>query len=263
MIWPFKKNTQRNFKELASTGLHDLHAHILWGIDDGPKEPEGSHAMLNALSELGYVRVSCTPHCNHSMFPTPQMATITGKLSILEKERGQRSPALLPGAEIMFGENVIKEIMADSYPRLGASRTHLLEFGNQPGGVPKGTPDAIFELQVKQINIVLAHVERCTDLQRDRALLDDLITAGAIIQMDAMSLVGKYDRAPKQTAWTLLEAGIIDVVATDLHSPNDLPELEHALQILANWSEEEFIRTISTNPSLILDGDPGSVERHE
>ena len=40
----------------------DLHCHLLYGIDDGPKEPAGTVALARLLVAVGYGTVATTPH---------------------------------------------------------------------------------------------------------------------------------------------------------------------------------------------------------
>lgn len=64
---------------------HDIHSHILPGLDDGVKRVEDSVVIVKKMLELGVKRFSFTPHIS---FPSPMNTPeiILGKLNDL-KER--------------------------------------------------------------------------------------------------------------------------------------------------------------------------------
>ena len=46
----------------------DIHCHLLYGVDDGPKEIEESVKMLKSASEQGVTDIVLTPHYRRGMF---------------------------------------------------------------------------------------------------------------------------------------------------------------------------------------------------
>ena len=43
-------------------GFIDLHQHVLWGLDDGPKTPEEMHKLLRADAKDGIRVLAATSH---------------------------------------------------------------------------------------------------------------------------------------------------------------------------------------------------------
>ncbi len=262
MPWPFKKpKSKPSFRELAPEGLCDLHTHILPGLDDGAANMDESMTMLDRLEQLGYVSVVTTPHFVCQTL-TPSVETQAGLIKEIEKRRGKQHPALSAGAEIYFDDTFMAEEEKGGLPRIGQERIYLIEFGFNPGSVPLSIEETFFRFQVRGGTLVLAHPERIPDLMRDPARLKLVSRAGALLQIDVMSLAGKYGSAAKKLALRLVEEGEADLVASDVHSSNDLPSLEHALRDLADWDEAEFRRLASSNPLRILDGRVDEVVRH-
>lgn len=243
--------------------LHDLHSHLLPGVDDGAPDEAESQAMLDGLADLGYVRVAATPHHHHGMFGTVSSEDIARSIAGIEERRAGRPPLVVPGAEIWFDERVLEPGAADTLPGYGASRILLVEFSGQPGSPPRGLERLVFELSRRAAHLVIAHPERYPDIQRDPGRLEPLRRAGALVQINLLSLVGRHGSAPRAAAWKLLESGAADVAATDLHRAADLTDLARALDELARWSPAEFVRLVSANPAAILDGKPAAVTRHE
>jgi len=262
MIWPFKKTRRHAFspREAIPSGLVDVHSHILWGLDDGPASPEASDEMCRVYRELGYRTVVATPHHNHSMFDDPGGDAIRSRISRLA-ERNPEGPEILAGGEIMFDDTVWDRIAAGELPTLGPSKTYLVEFSPHPGGIPPGLDETIFRFQLKEIAVLIAHCERYPELASDRERLERLRTAGAIVQVNTMSLAGRYGRTHMKTAWSLLEEGLVDLLATDLHNPADARWILDALEEAHQWDPRALERLVSTNPGAVAAGDPWSVKR--
>ncbi|MCK9460812.1 MAG: hypothetical protein M0R80_14330 [Proteobacteria bacterium] len=265
MIWPFgeRRPAPSRIRELAPGGLVDLHGHLLPGLDDGPADAAERRAMLDLYASIGYARVAATPHWNHSGFETPARAEVERLVAEANAERGGAPPEVVPGAEIAFDERFLPAFAADELPRLGAGRALLVELSALPGALPRGFDELVFRATARGAAIVLAHVERVPDLRRDRGPLADLRRAGALVQVDLVSLAGKHGRTARRHGWALVEGGTADVVATDAHGPRDFPLVERALEDLALLDAAEAARLAAANPGLILSGAHGEVERHD
>ena len=71
--------------------------------------------------------------------------------------------------------------------------------------------------------------------------------------MDSGSITGEYGKKTKQTAWTLLQKDLVDIVSSDAHSVKHFEHLENACkQLASNFGNEYVKKVISENPSRIL-----------
>ncbi len=262
MPWPFKKpKPVSSFRELAPKGLVDLHSHILPGLDDGPSSSHETITILDGMANLGYVSVACTPHFNNDAL-TPDTSTQEKLVQEISSRRSNKLPELQTGAEVLFDDTFLPLEEQGRIPRIGSGRVYLIEFGFNPGSVPPGIEEMIFRFQVKEGTLILAHPERNADFVRDPSRLEQVAHAGALLQIDLLSLCAKYGRKTKRIAWEFLEEGLADIVASDLHSQAELSGLERALRDLSDWDKEEFVRLASTNPLKILKGRTNEVLRH-
>ncbi|MCP4678689.1 MAG: hypothetical protein GY854_24900 [Deltaproteobacteria bacterium] len=262
MPWPFKKTRPiSSYKEIAPKGLIDLHSHVLPGLDDGPAGSDESIAILDGMAALGYVSVACTPHFNNDAL-IPDTATQEKLIAEIATRRNDKPPELLTGAEVLFDDRFLAAEGQGRIPRIGSGRIYLIEFGFNPGSVPPGIEEMFFRFQIKEGTLILAHPERIPDFVRDTSLLEQVAHAGAILQIDLLSLAAKYGRRTRRKAWEFLEEGLADIVASDLHSQAELSGLDRALRDLADWDREEFVRLASSNPLKILEGRPNEVLRH-
>lgn len=254
MAWFRKrKKSEVSFGERVPEGLVDLHSHVLPGLDDGPQTLEESTELLDGMAELGYKLVVATPHFDIET-QTPTVERQRGLIEELTAVRGGRDPALLPGAEVPFDERFLPLAREGKLPRLGKKPGYLLEFGFQPGSVPRGIEEVLFRFQIKQGTIVVAHPERIADFHRDMERLTLLIRAGCLLQVDLMSLAGKYGNAAQGMARELLDNGYVHVLASDVHAEQDLSRLESAIAEVLDWNEEAAIRLVATNPRKIVEG---------
>jgi protein-tyrosine phosphatase len=248
-MWPFTQKEQSDFKR-PDVPLYDLHNHILFNLDDGAADVNESIAMLEGFKRLGYQGISATPHHNHSMFKTPLKEELTDRINQLRKTADKLNLNIKTGAEIMLRGDYISDFDSSAFPGTGAA--FLVEFPHQNTLAPKLFEQFIFNMAVKEKTIIIAHPERTPDFQNRPHLLKRYRELGALLQIDLMSITGIYGEYSKETVWELLESESADLAGSDLHKSKDLSKLEHALNTLAIYDEQQFIRLTSTNPGHIF-----------
>jgi tyrosine-protein phosphatase YwqE len=265
MPWLFSKKSRSEprLPELAPDGYYDLHSHALFGVDDGAADPAESHAILDGLAAIGYRGVALTRHYNHPMFENVGDDEVEARTEALRQDRTGRQPALLASAEVMVDERFVGELEGGLLPWIGAPRTHLIEFAYGQGTVPSGFEELVFKQQIKQTTMIVAHAERYPDFQRDHSRLEAVARAGALIQVNLMSLAGRYGRRTARTGWRIIENGLADLVSTDLHHAADLPTVRSGLEELARTDPDELIRLASFNPRQLFEGRPFEVSRRD
>jgi protein-tyrosine phosphatase len=263
MPWPFSRSG-KDAADAASPALElvDLHCHVLPGFDDGAPDLDETTAMLDGLASLGFTRVAATPHVNADVSPERRTA-LERRLAEVAAPRQGRPPALAAGAEILFDERIFDDGAIGELPGLAGHPIHLVEFGLRQASVPKGVEDRLFRLIVKGVTIVVAHPERCPDFERDLHRLEELHRAGVVLQLDLMSLCGRHGGAARKAAYAILEQGLADVAATDLHRTRDLPKVRDALEALRRFDEAERERLCGANPLALWEGRAAEVRRHD
>ena len=50
----------------------DFHSHILPGLDDGAVDIDDAVALVSAMKDWGFERLTCTPHITNKFRNTPQ-----------------------------------------------------------------------------------------------------------------------------------------------------------------------------------------------
>jgi protein-tyrosine phosphatase len=90
------------------------------------------------------------------------------------------------------------------------------------------------ELRDRGFGVVIAHPERSADAAPGgSAGLRRELAAGAVAQVNAMSLAGAHGERAEETACSLVQRGLASVVASDAHGPSRPPALGLARRALA------------------------------
>ena len=105
------------------------------------------------------------------------------------------------------------------------------------------------------LGLVVAHPERSRAVQRRPSLVEEARGAGAAIQVVASSLTGRWGGAVASTAWTLLETGRVDLLASDAHRARRRSSLDEARRLVAERYGEDALRELTeTTPAAIVAG---------
>jgi protein-tyrosine phosphatase len=192
----------------------DLHAHILPGIDDGPANEQESLAMAEAALAHGVRTIAATPHIDHSFMVDP--LEIPGRVEHLNSRlRAAEIPlGVVPGGEVALHRLLELDDAQLNAVHLGSGRHILLE---PPFAAPVPALDnLVFELQARGHQVLIAHPERCAATANvDRAAA--LVERGALLQLTASSLLGKFGGPVRKISIELLACGLVDVLASDAH----------------------------------------------
>jgi protein-tyrosine phosphatase len=197
----------------------DIHTHILPGVDDGARSVEEARELALRASDEGVEAIVATPHVRTD-FPTSADRMEQGVLELGEDLARHEVPVrILPGGEIaldLLWELPHQELVRFSLAQTG--RYLLLEFPYR-AWVP-ALDAAVRGVLEAGLTPILAHPERNPDVQDRPARLADLVEAGALVQVTAVSLAGGLDASSRITAEKLLRLGLVHVLASDAHGPH-------------------------------------------
>ena len=214
----FRKKKQRLFE-----GFLDIHNHILPGIDDGSKSVDQSLEMVNMYADLGIQKLITTPHIYKDLYPNTKHNIQTAYTILREASINQSVEIIGYAAEYMVDEFFMNEINTESALLTCFENYVLIEipfFGDL-----KRLNEALFSLLNKGYLPILAHPERYTAL-KTRKEVEDLRRKGAIMQLNALSLIGFYGIEAQKKASIWLQKGLYDIIGTDAHNPFQLTKLK-------------------------------------
>ena len=238
---------------IEMTKIIDIHCHILPYVDDGALRAAESDELLEAQYAQG-VRVICaTPHLRKDMFETPD-ETIVLQFERLKERAAARYPdvSLFLSREYHCDKLFRDKLASHQVMPLGKGNCLLSEFSYRHS--EEQIHDYIRLILDSGFIPLIAHVERYPAVSDSTEQVERLIDMGAMIQMNASSILGREGR--KQASWCrkLLKAGLVHIAASDAHDPDERPvELDLCADLLEKkYGAELAERLLCTNPLKIL-----------
>ncbi len=213
----------------------DIHAHVLPDVDDGPVDLASAVELCRSAGRDGVETIVATPHQRHESWENADRARLERLRDAVQHAVGA-SPRILLGAEIAVDSELLAEL--DRFPDcewlpLAGSRYLLLELNPMSPRVGPHPLGLVHELRLAGWRPILAHPERCSRIADDPALVAQLALAGALVQVTAGSLTGRF--GPQIQGWVLrmLDQDRIDFVASDMHDVEQRPpELAVAFEVV-------------------------------
>ena len=210
-------------------GFIDLHQHVLWGLDDGPRTPEEMHNLLRADAKDGIRMIAATSHALPGIRPF-DLDLYDARLREAQAycDVNQLPIRLICGAEIRYTSAAVPMLLDKRIPTLGDSEYVLVEFWHSVDR--KTFAQAIDSLFRNGFIPVVAHVERYAlfqyDLQYALALKKDY---QVYYQVNCSFLLQRGNLAVYFFRNRLYSKNAIDFVATDAHNVlNRPPQMQAA-----------------------------------
>lgn len=247
---------QARLKRFRAERCVDVHCHCLPGLDDGPATLDDALLLCQALVEDGVTDVIATPH----QLGRYNLETTASRIyAAVAQLRAALADANIPltvhaGADVRLDERLSALIDNDEVLRLGdGGRYLLLE-------LPHDVfiePDALLLALIKRgIRPILSHPERHPAVQENPAVVARWLEVGAVLQVTAGSLLGDFGPAAEATAWALVRAQQVSLVASDAHNTEGrAPRLTAAIDAIAGRASHSIARRLCIeNPLRVLEG---------
>ena len=232
----------------------DMHCHILPGIDDGASDLEEALEMARIAESEGIKKIVNTSHFHPEFKYTmgEELVEAINSFNVALKANKIDLEVLI-GNEIYYTDEIIEELHNLNFHTLNNSKYLLIEFS--PMNVPKNLADVVYEVKLKGYIPVLAHFEIYNNIIENPNIIYDCIKEGAIIQVNASSILGKHGKEIKKVSDILLDNNMIHIVASDAHgSERRRPQLREAYEFVKNkYSEETADNLFKNNQSLIIE----------
>ena len=107
----------------------DIHSHIVFDVDDGPKSIEDSKALLREAYNQGVRMIVSTSHRRKGMFETPEEKIATNFIKVREIAKEVADDLVIAyGAEIYYTLDVLEKLEKKRNSYLNDSRYALIEF---------------------------------------------------------------------------------------------------------------------------------------
>ena len=236
----------------------DIHSHIVFEVDDGPKTIEDSRALLEESYRQGVRTIISTSHRRKGMFETPE-AKIEENFKQVQELAKEIADDLtvLYGAEIYYTSDILDKLEQGKIPRLADSQYALIEFSMITPY--KEIHTALSNVLRLGVTPVVAHIERYHSLENDEKKVRDLINMGCYTQINSSSvlkpkLFGDTYKFMKKRAQFFLEKDLVHFVASDMHNLDPRPPyMQEAYQIISKkYGESHAEQLFRKNQELLL-----------
>lgn len=206
-IMLFFKKSIRHIKLLQ--GFHDIHSHLLYGVDDGSHSIDESLQALFWQESQGITTQWLTPHIMEDMPNSTQEL----------KNRFNKLKTYYTGNIKL---NLAAEYMLDSLFRTRYQNNDLLPIAGKYLLTETaflnpvlGFDFMLYEICTGSYRPILAHPERY--LYMSEADYKKYKKRGVLYQLNLLSLTGLYGKSAYQKSHELLKKGMYDFIGTDIH----------------------------------------------
>ena len=237
----------------------DIHSHIIFDVDDGPKSRDDSRALLAEAYDQGVRTIVSTSHRRKGMFETPE-DKIAANFKVVQELAKEIAPDLtiLYGAEIYYTSDILDKLEKQIIPRLNGTRYALIEFSmNTPY---REIHSALSKVLMLGITPVIAHIERYHALENDEKRVRELINMGCYTQINSSSILkpklfGDTYKFMKKRARYFLDRDLVHIVASDMHNLVDRrPYMKEAYELVSKkYGQEKAHELFTTNPAKVIE----------
>ncbi|MEK4424503.1 tyrosine-protein phosphatase [Solibacillus sp. FSL K6-1523] len=234
----------------------DTHSHLLWNVDDGPKNKEQALRVVEQVLKAGITDIIATSHFMHPQFHVDVATTTKGIQQLQEELKKNQLPLKIhTGHEVRLHDKLLSYYSMQQIFTLANSSYLLIELPSY--SVPHFTIKIIQLLLEKGIIPIIAHPERNKVFQENPTKLEQLVHAGATTQLTAGSLTGQFGRTVQKFALNLVRANLVHTYGSDVHNDSTRPFLfNEGLFYLEKKKEGEAVDLLLENNSRILKNEP-------
>jgi len=211
--------------------------------------------MARLAAEDGVQIVVATPHVyDEAGRPEPEVIRqLTAQLNVLLEQEGLNL-RVLPGAEVRTATDLVEEVKAGRVLTIGDLGKYLL-VELPPSGYPVFATELFFRLQLVGITPIVAHAERVDTFRTTPKLLEEFVTRGYPMQVNAGCLAGREGPAVHALALRLIRRGAATLIGSDGHDSRDRKPLLSVAQRALRHDPALFRRLTHDNPLELLKGE--------
>ena len=209
----------------------DFHTHILPGIDDGSRDIDMTTEMLGIELSSGVDRIVLTPHFYASRISIEDFLSRREQSleTVIQATAGQTRPDLLTGAEVYFfpgmgSADKLKELC------VGDTDVILIEMPFM-----QWDQTVLSEIQTvirkQKMRVVLAHVERYPEFQKDKRIWEQVLQLPLTIQINAGSFLKGWGK--RRFCLKMLKEHDNVIIGSDCHNlTSRRPNLTEARDVI-------------------------------
>lgn len=205
-------------------GYTDIHTHILPAVDDGAKDMAQALHLVRMAYKNGTRTIFLTPHYR-GQYKKNDAARLREVFLPFCRAVQRELPdmRLYLGNEIHYEVDAPEQLAAGKILSLNDSGYCLLEF--RSGALRSQIIAGVSEMFRCGYTPIIAHAERYEIFRKDKTLTDEVLNMGALIQLNADSVLGKNGLQAKRFCDHLLKQRQVHFIASDAHDETNRPPL--------------------------------------
>ncbi len=226
----------------------DIHTHLVFDVDDGSSNLDTSIILIEEEKKQGVTDIICTPHYRKGMFESSK-EKIIDHFNILKQN--VKNINLYLGQEVyVHSYNSFKSILDNNQVfTMNNTQYLLLEFSYTR---EIDISEIVFLASLYNYKVIIAHIERYEYLNQHNIL--EIIQSGALIQMNASSVIGKYGLRIKKRCKQYLRQQFISFIASDIHS-NRKNHLQKCYKYMKKHYDNQYVQDLFYyNAKILISG---------
>ena len=239
----------------------DIHSHIIYGVDDGPKTLDESLKLIQEAYNQGVRTIVATSHRRTGMFETREEMILKHLAEVKEAATKIADDlTLLYGGELFFTPDILEKLEKNIVPTMNGTRFALIEFSSVTPW--KEIHDALNKVLLLGITPIVAHIERYKALEFNKERVQEIINMGCYTQVNASHLTkpkffGDKLKIYKKRARYFMEEDLIHVVSSDMHNlTNRRPHMKEAYaQVAKQTSPHKARELFYENAEILLENE--------
>ncbi|MBN2008680.1 hypothetical protein JW960_05000 [candidate division KSB1 bacterium] len=232
----------------------DIHTHIIPYVDDGADDWATALALLQQGEKDGIKAAVATPHILSEIDYRlePEIIKNFKELKVRAEDAGIKMKLYL-GCEIYVQPDMTLEHTLSTLNQTG--KYFLTEF--PMNAIPRFVAEKFFELIIADKVPIVAHPERNIGFMSKPMIAYEFVQRGALMQVNAPSLLGKHGEKARQLAFTLIEHNLVHFLGSDCHRPSHRSMgLREAYKVIVdNWGTETAKNICFENARKMLNGE--------
>lgn len=233
--------------------LIDIHTHILPYIDDGAENWNVSLELLKQGEEQGILAAVATPHILSEIDYRIEDEIISNFLELKKRAKQHHLKIkLYLGSEIYVHPDMTLNHKISTINN--KNKYFLVEF--PMNSIPRFIAEKFFNFILEEKVPIIAHPERNIGFQSKPMIAYDFVQRGALMQINALSLLGKHGERAKSLAFKLISNNLAHFVASDCHDARHRSmKLVESYEIISrNWGKEVADLLFYKNPLKVIKG---------
>lgn len=219
----------------------DIHNHILFGVDDGAKGLEESVELLKIARRQRVMDLILTPHYRAGMFSYDK-ELIERNFNTLREVADELYMEIYLGCEYHVDSEIKDNLKTGRVHSLGDSEYVLAEYSYSTQ--TDRIKNSCNELILGGYTPVIAHIERYECVQKNPLVVQEIRDMGALIQINADSVLGIEGKSQMKTSKVLLDNHLADIVASDAHG---IIDRSMHMKEAYSYISREYSRNVADN----------------